>query len=186
MTTLEQLAERVARLEARNAITELASSYAIACDEHDIARIGSLFTDDARFDSPTGFMRAQGRAAIVDMFIAILKTRGPGYHWTHDNFVRFDEKNPDRATGLVLSHAETTPHGVVSLAAMKYDDEYRREEGVWRFASRCISFLYYVPATAYTEGLSRAGRVHVGGKTLPADYPENLPAWQAFDRQHLT
>jgi ketosteroid isomerase-like protein len=184
MVTLEQLAARVAQLEARNAITELVSSYAIACDEHDIARIESLFTADASFDSPSGFMRAKGRAAIVDMFIAILKTRGPGYHWTHDNFVRFEGQNADRASGLVLSHAETTPNGVVSLAAMKYDDTYRYEEGTWRFASRSISFLYYVPATGYTEGLSQAERVHVGGRKLPADYPESLAVWQAFDHQH--
>jgi len=184
MVTLEQLAARVAQLEARNAITELVSSYAIACDEHDIARIGSLFTTDASFDSPSGFMRAKGRSAIVDMFVAILKTRGPGYHWTHDNFVRFDDKNADCASGLVLSHAETTPNGVVSLAAMKYDDTYRYEDGAWRFASRTISFLYYVPATAYTDGLSNAERVHVGGRKLRADYPESLAAWQTFEREH--
>ena len=91
----------------------------------------------------------------------------------------------DRATGLVLSHAETTPNGVVSIAAMRYSDDYRREpDGQWRFAKRVIAFLYYVPATEYTQGLNHPDRVVMGGNRLKADYPEALPAWQAFIDDH--
>lgn len=185
MISLEDLAERVDRLESRNAISELVSSYAIACDEHDMPRLAGLFTETAMFDSPSGVMRAQGREAIAAMLVELFKIRGPGYHWTHDNFVRIDESNLDRATGLVLSHAETTPDGTVSLAAMKYNDVYHREDGIWRFASRTIQFLYYVPASAYSQGLNNAQRLHFGGQAHPADYPENLQAWQDFERQHM-
>jgi ketosteroid isomerase-like protein len=94
MTTLEELATRIERLEARDAINELASSYAIACDEHDIPRLSSLFTEDAVFDSPSGVMKAKGREAIIAMFVGLFKIRGPGYHWTHDKFVRINENDP--------------------------------------------------------------------------------------------
>ncbi|MEZ5649045.1 MAG: nuclear transport factor 2 family protein [Burkholderiaceae bacterium] len=184
MTTLEDLERRVLRLEARNAIGELASAYAVACDEHDIDRIASLFTEDAVFDAPSGFMDAHGRQAIVEMFDRVLAMRGPGYHWTHDHFIRFDQGSEDQASGLLLSHAETTPGGVMSLAAMKYDDVYRVEDGIWRFAKRTISFLYYVPVSEYGDVLNQTNRLKAGNERLPADYPESLATWQAFDARH--
>ena len=42
MSDIVELARRIDRLESRNAIQELVSSYAIACDEQDIARLREL------------------------------------------------------------------------------------------------------------------------------------------------
>ncbi|MBF9033539.1 DUF4440 domain-containing protein [Rhodobacterales bacterium HKCCE2091] len=180
------LETRIARLEAREEIGELVTRYAIACDEHDIPALTELFTADAVFDSPNGTMQAEGREAIIAMFCKVLAIRGPGYHWTHDRIVRFDRGSEDRASGLVLSHAETSPGGVHSLAAMKYDDEYRREGGQWRFAARTIRFLYYVPAADYDGALCRSDRVVVGDRRMEADYPEGLPAWRDFAARYVT
>ena len=184
MTELEQIQHRLDRLESKDAIRELATAYAIACDEHDMPRLTSLFTDDACFDAPNGSMVASGKQAIVTMFEDTFKIRGPAYHWTHDITVNVDPNNPDQATGLVLSHAETTPNGVVSIAAMRYEDQYRREQGEWLFAKRVIHFLYYVPAAEYTRGLTEENRVQIGGQRLAADYPERLPCWLSFIEQH--
>jgi hypothetical protein len=129
-------------------------------------------------------MIATGRNAIHDMFVRILGIRGPGYHWTHDVTVNIDPSDPDRATGVVHSHAETTPSGVMSIAAMRYHDSYRREAGIWRFASREISFLYYVPVSEYGANLTRPDRVVMGTERHTADYPEALEAWQAFEANH--
>ena len=118
------------------------------------------------------------------MFIRVFKLRGAGYHWTHDHFVRFDDARPDEATGLVLSHAETLPGPEVSLSAMRYEDAYRRVDGRWVFARRSISFLYYVPAREFPEVFKSPVRVVLGDKRVAADYPEPLPAWQAFEREH--
>ena len=186
MTNLKDLETRLARLEARSEISDLVTRYAIACDEHDIPHLESLFTKDACFDSPNGLMRATGRSEIIAMFCKVLAIRGPGYHWTHDHIIRFDQGAEDKASGLLLSHAETTPGGIQSLAAMKYGDEYRIEDGNWRFAKRTISFLYYVPASEYDGALTQANRVVAGDQRLPADYPESLPAWQAFDAKFVT
>ncbi len=181
MNNLADVLRRLDRLESKEAIRELASAYAIACDEHDMPRLTSLFTEDASFDAPSGAMVAAGKPAIVEMFERTFAIRGPSYHWTHDVTVHMDEEDPDKATGLVLSHAETSPDGVVSIAAMRYLDDYRREQGLWRFARREIHFLYYVPAAEYTTGLTRTDRVTIGGERLAADYPERLPAWVAFN-----
>lgn len=180
------LEARIARLEARAEISELASRYAIACDEHDIPHLESLFTENAVFDSPNGAMRAEGRTEVISMFRRVLATRGPGYHWTHDHIIRFDRGSETAASGLLLSHAETTPGGTQSLSAMKYDDEYLLEGGSWRFARRTISFLYYVPVAEYDGALNRPDRVVTGGRRMVADYPETLPAWIAFDAEHIS
>jgi uncharacterized protein (TIGR02246 family) len=177
------LRRRVERLEARAEIDELVSAYAVACDEHDMPRLTALFTQDARFTSGGGLMEAEGREAIAAMFVRMFAIRGPAYHWTHDHFVRFGA-DPDAATGLVLSHAETSPGGVGSLAAMRYEDSYRRVDGVWLFQERDIRFLYYVPLKEYPTVFENLNRVIVGDKRFPADYPESLPHWQAFAAKH--
>lgn len=184
MTDLASLERRIERLEARAEINELASAYAIACDEHDMPRLMSLFAPDATFDSPSKLLVANGIAEIEAMFIRMFKVRGPGYHWTHDHFVRFDAARPDTASGLVLSHAETCPNDEGSVAAMRYEDQYRRVDGRWVFARRVLNFLYYVPVEQYPQVFSGPLRITVNGNRMTADYPENLPAWQAFDREH--
>lgn len=182
MKELDDILKRLDVLESKDSIRKLVTSYAIACDEHDIPRLANLFSEDAVFASPNGAMISRGRESIRQMFSAILKTRGPGFHWTHDVQIDIDSNDCDRASGLVYSHAETTPNEVVSLAAMKYKDEYLREAGVWRFSSREINFFYYVPAGKYVEGLTRSDRVYINDAWHPADFPETLETWISFER----
>jgi ketosteroid isomerase-like protein len=184
MTELESLTRRVEQLEARVQIAELVSAYAIACDEHDIARLRTQFAEDAVMDSPSKLLEARGREQILAMFVRLFRIRGPGYHWTHDHFVHFDSTDPDQATGLVLSHAETCPDNEASLSGMRYDDVYRRIDGRWVFQKRTLKFLYYVPAKDYASALSGPTRVTMGGRSLPGDFPESTPAWQDFDRTY--
>lgn len=184
MTNTATLERRIERIESRFAIEELISAYCVACDEHDIPRLGALFTEDAVYESPSGVMRSAGREEIIEMFVRAFRVRGPGYHWTHDLFIRFDEDNPDAARGTVSSHAETSVNGVASLAAMKYDDEYRHLDGQWLFAHRSIRFLYYVPAENYLQALKKRKRLCFEGDWFEADYPENLAPWQEFERKY--
>jgi ketosteroid isomerase-like protein len=185
MSELEEMKKSIDRLESRFAISELVTAYAVACDEHDMPRLTGLFTADAVFDSPSGAMMAAGRDAIEAMFVDLFKVRGPAFHWTHDHTVQFDEDNPNFATGLVLSHAETCPAEVVSLAAMRYNDAYRRENGRWHFAHRTINFLYYVPVTEFAGVFKDRNRLSIRGQRMPADYPETLACWQDFHARHV-
>ncbi|MCB1362289.1 MAG: nuclear transport factor 2 family protein [Rhodobacter sp.] len=178
MTHALSLESRLARLEARNAITELSAHYAVACDMRDLDLLGSLFTEDAVLDTPNGSMRASGRAAIIAMFDGVLGIRGPGFHWTHDPVIRF--QSDTEATGTIFCHAETTPNGTQSLAALRYDDAYRLEEGAWRIARRVLHFFYYVPAADYAQALTRPDRVVVSEGRVAADYPESSDTWRAF------
>ncbi|RZJ22553.1 MAG: nuclear transport factor 2 family protein [Haliea sp.] len=175
---LQALLQRIDRLESRHQIAELVGNYARACDEHDIDTLCAIFTEDGVIDSPANLLAANGRQGIRETFGKRYKIRGPSYHWTHDHKVVFDEADPDHATGLVLGHAETCPDKIVSIAAMRYADDYRREGGVWRFSRRTLTFLYYVPVTDYPSVLATPLRLAVGGQRLPGDYPESLDSWK--------
>ena len=170
MSDTAALQRRIDRLESRFAIEELVSAYCEACDEHDIPRLTALFTEDAIYGSPSGVLRSTGRAEIAGeiagMFVRAFRVRGPGYHWTHDLVISIDEEDAD-------------------LAAMKYDDEYRRVDGQWLFSRRSIRFLYYVPAGKYLEALKTKKRLCFEGAWSDADYPEALPAWQEFERRYM-
>ena len=96
-----------------------------------------------------------------------------------------NEKDVDKAVGLVCSHAETTPGGVHSIASMKYFDEYRREAGEWRFSKRTINMLYYVPVKEYADSLTRLNRVFMGGDWHPADFPESRETYQDFNAKYV-
>ena len=180
MTDFALLEQRIDRLESRAAISELVAAYGKACDDHDMPLLMSLFTDDACMDTPSGLMQADGREAIREMFETVLATRGPSFHWSHDHVIEFDDAARDAARGLILSHAETSPAGTVSVAAMRYEDTYRREAGRWLFARRTLHFLYYVPVTEFANGLSSTKRLFVNGAPQAADYPESLESWRTF------
>lgn len=184
MSDLQSLTRRVEELESRVEIAELCSAYAIACDEHDLPRLASLFSPDAELDSPSKLLSAKGRDEIVAMYVRLFKIRGPGFHWTHDHFVRFDAADRHRASGVVLSHAETCPDDEGSMSAMRYEDDYVRLDGRWVFRKRVLKFLYYVPAKDYPQALRGPIRVTMGGRQLPGDIPESSPGWQAFEREH--
>ena len=184
-SALEQLKQRLDALESKDDIRALVTAYGVACDEHDLHRLVDLFTEDAEFTAPNGAMAALGRQAIEEMYINTFRIRGPSYHWTHDVVIDISPDNPDRATGLVLSHAETSPDGVVSIAAMRYADEYQRgSDRVWRFARREITFLYYTPVTEFSSVLNNLERVTMGGAKHPADFPERLDVWKEFSNNY--
>jgi len=125
---------------------------------------------------------ATGYDAVVAMFRGRFAVLGPSNHFTHDRLVDFDAADPDRANGLVLSHAEMQRQGRPMLAAIRYQDVYRRVDGRWKFAERGLSFMYYVPTTEYLDafgaGLDRRMRAYESPR--PADWPEHLPTWKRY------
>lgn len=171
---------RLDRLESRAEIGELCARYCVACDDQDLDDLRTLFTDDAVVCSRNGAMDAVGLDAVMAMFKAMFAIRGPSFHWSHDRFVDFDDRDPDRATGRVLAHAETTPNGKVSVAAIRYEDIYRRVAGRWRIARRRLTFLYYTPITDYAERFGQRDRVWAGDRWVQADYPEGLGPWSRW------
>jgi ketosteroid isomerase-like protein len=176
------LEARLRRLEDRIEIHDLIARYGLVMDNRDMAGMPALFTGDVVISSADGGMSANGREAAVEMYRRRIKGLGPSNHFTHDRIVTFDEGSPDVARGIVLSHSEMNLRGAAMLAAIRYADEYRREDGNWRFASRALSFLYFLRADEFAEAMGPgvAGRNRVYGDRRPADWPETLPTWKDF------
>ena len=125
-------------------------------------------------------MNAIGLENILEMYRGRFRVLGPSCHWTHDHFVTFDERGQDHATDLVLSHAEVWRNGQALLASMRYNDVYQRYGGQWKFASRELSFFYYVPVQDYAEALGSPLRQRAYGDHRNADYPETLASWTSW------
>jgi ketosteroid isomerase-like protein len=179
------LEERVARLEARAEIRELVARYCFTVDARDVAGIAECFTRDGAMRSLDGAMDASGREAVVHQFHGRFAVLGPSNHFTHDHLIEFDANDADRATGIVNSHAEVVRNGETLLASLRYHDEYRREEGRWRFHLRLLSFFYYTPPAEYATVLRGTLRNRAYAEPRPADFPEGLETWQRYHREHL-
>jgi ketosteroid isomerase-like protein len=178
------LVSRIERLEARAEIRELVARYCFAVDERDVDGIGDCFTRGGAFRSYDGKMDATGRAAVIEQFHGRFAVLGPSNHFTHDQVVTFDESDSGSAKGLVNAHAEVVRNGRPLLASLRYHDEYRREEGRWRFEVRTLAFFYYVEPQRYQEVMLGTLRNEAYPAPHPADFPEALSTWQRYYREH--
>ena len=177
--TNADLALRIDRLESESAIRALAARYCFAIDNHDLAAVRDLFTADARVLSRDGVMNAVGQDAIIRQYEDRFRVLGPSNHVSHDHWVRLDEA-VYHATGTLSSHAELWRNDQMMVTALRYEDVYRRENGVWRFSCRELSFLYYVPLAEYAHILGEEKRMRAYAEPAAADYPERLPSWHDY------
>lgn len=182
MATPAGLEHRIRRLEDRVEIGELIARYALVMDNRDLAAMPHLFTSDVVIRSQDGVMNVAGRDAAVAMFRERFKVLGPSNHFSHDRILFFDESDPDRATALVLSHAEMHRKGQPMLAAIRYHDTFRRDDGNWRFRERVLTFMYYVPTAQYLDALGNGlgSRNRAYDEPRAADWPESLPTWKDY------
>ena len=172
---------RLDRLEADRDIRALAARYCFSIDDHDLGAVGELFTDDARVWSRDGVMDAVGREAILRQYESRFSVLGPSNHISHDHWIRF-EPDPNIASGILSAHAELWRNDTMMVTALRYHDVYRRDEGVWRFQQRALSFLYYVPLADYPGILGQSDRMRAYERPAPADYPEQLAGWKDYRR----
>ena len=157
--------QRIRHIEDRLAIQDLAVRYCIAIDDSDYAGLLAMYTDKARMGE------IAGRQEVVGQLQAIRGTYGRTIHTPQGHTVRLVDD--DHATGIVLSHAELDIAGQTIHAAIRYYDDYEREDGAWRFANRALKFAYAVPVSELGESLT--GDLPVrwpGAEPAPAD--ENL------------
>lgn len=174
MSDSTSLEARIARIEDRQAIQELAVLYGYIMDERDNDGIHEIFCADATLRSQDGVFAASGIEEIVKTYGGRFAALGPTNHVTHGHVIRFDDSDPDTARGLLASHAEVSRDGVAMLVALRYKDTYRRVDGQWRFADRLMSYMYYLPVREYAEGMGDRNSVRVYGDQRPSDWPEVL------------
>ena len=181
----DDILKRLDRLESRNAIIEIIAKYCKACDDRDIPLLKSLFAEDAEVRSQDGMMAGVGRDDIMQMYRKRFEVLDITVHWTHDTIIAFDDTDPDRATGEVFCHAETHRNGATYVGSLRYDDQYRRVDGVWQISRRVLKFLYYVPVEEYSEALGSKLRMRAYGDQRPSDYPESFDCYNNWE-QHFS
>jgi SnoaL-like domain len=168
------LEDRIGRLEDRAAIQELGILYGFIMDERDEKGIREIFCEDATLRSEDGVFAANGLEEIVSTYMGRFAALGPTNHFSHGHVVRFDDSDPNRAIGLLASHAEVSRNGVAMQVALRYKDTYRKENGRWKFADRLMGYMYYLPFTELPEGLGDRNSVRAYGDHRPSDWPEVL------------
>jgi len=181
-TDTAALEQRIRRLEDRAEINELIARYGLAMDNRDMAAMPEIFAPGFVIKSADGVMNTEGAAAVIEMYRGRFQVLGPSNHFTHDRIITFDAHDPDRATGLVLAHAEMNRKGQAMIAAIRYEDVYLRIDGRWKFGERKLTFFYYVPASQYLDalgaGLAKRNRAY--DSPTAADWPESLVTWQQY------
>jgi uncharacterized protein (TIGR02246 family) len=166
----ESLEQRVRRLEDRFAINDLVVAYATLLDDAQWDALGQLFTEDGVFASPNS--TTTGRAAIVENFKVKHAPFAATWHDPHGIAVEFDDD--DHARGTVIGYAELGQPGVTITTAIRYQDDYRREDGAWRFAKRHVLSLYGMPSSVLAAGgLGVQDRKRWPGRPAgPAELPD--------------
>ncbi len=115
----------------RMAILDLCASYNYLFDTCAAEEWAATFTADGVFEGPAG--RAQGPEALAE-FCRNTNAQYPGgMHFT-DNHL-FEQDGDAVRHKCFLSMQVPSPEGTQTLL-LTYEDELRRVDGEWRFASR--------------------------------------------------
>lgn len=179
---MSELEDRVARLEAVMEIQQLVARYSFAVDDRNIEGIRALFTEDAVLRSVDRKLNDVGMDAIIEGFHNRFAVLGAGQHFMHDVQIDLIGDGRNEATGRVSGHAELARRDEMVLLGMRYEDVYRKTSQGWKFACRTAGFLYQVPADKYAGILASRLRNFATGQPSPADYPEALDSWIAYEK----
>jgi len=142
---LEELARRIQVLEDIEAIKKLKARYCAYCDNnYDADGLASLFTEDAIWDGGERLGRSAGREAIRSFFQGSPKRLPFAIHHVTNPFI---EVQGDTATGrwyLFQPCTRAAENRAVWLAA-RYEEEYVRVGGEWKFRHMRIFPAFYTP-----------------------------------------
>lgn len=173
----DELLARIRRIEDRIELSDLVARYGRLVDDRDVDGLRDLWTDDAVFDSVEGPVR--GRDTVVDYYVERMRMFGPSFHVPHSQTVDFD--GPDTATGIVTAHAELGMEDGAFWVALRYHDQYRREEGTWKFHQRQVRQLYAMPLRELADDLAAPARKRWPDTTpAVAELPESLDTWTTW------
>lgn len=157
--TLTDVSERLRELDDRHQLRDLTVRYCLAIDDSDWAGLLDMFTAEAQFGD------TRGRENVVELLRSIRSTYGRTIHTANGQTLRL--LDADHASAIVPSHAELDIQGQTVLCAMRYYDDYEREDGTWRFARRSVKFSYALPFTEMSGALT---------DPLPVRWPGTAPA----------
>ena len=126
-------------------------------------------------------MELRGRDAIHEYYTRRFQDYGMTFHYPHLHTIEIGEDATAR--GVVTGHAEMGLSGEGWITALRYTDQYRVEEGRWRFAERVLATWYYMRLADLPAGLGGELRKHYRGELRTAELPESLDTYKAWQSQ---
>lgn len=142
---MRDIEERLSELEAREAIRELKHEYCYCNDVRDWERLMELFTDDAVWDGGELYGVHRGRREIERFFRESVPRRLRfAVHMVTNPIIKV---SGDRATGTwYLLEPMTLADGNKAVwFQARYDEEYVREGGRWKFKLIKLSAIFLTP-----------------------------------------
>jgi hypothetical protein len=165
VNTLEQLQQRIAKLEAIEQIKQLKAKYLTACDQKQIEQIRSCFVEHS-VDIDYG---AVGRFSHRDELVALFYQVGNHdymveiHHGQNSQITIIDEDNAAAEWGLFYYLVNTQDNSLTQLGG-RYSDAYRRIDGQWLIAKSHFSVNSTV-ASQLTDGVAQV--MFAGNPQLP-------------------
>lgn len=140
----------ISRPDDEFAIARLNELFCHALDRGTAADFVALFTEDAVYSN--GHRISQGSAAIMAFAAGRRASPRTSRHFMSGLSINFDPNDELRATGISCCVAysaaiEPPVASVLPTLIADFEDIYRKENGVWRYAVRQITPIFTPPAT---------------------------------------
>ncbi len=146
---------KIQDLEDREAIRNLRFRYHECINSQELAQIPDLFTDDAVLDFDY-LGNARGRPELQKFFAKVEGLLSFVKQFMHNHAVRI---TGDTGTGYAYLEAKTISKGEAYFVAARYDDEYVRQNGEWKFKKMSLTPYFTVP---FQEGWAQEDRFKMG------------------------
>jgi hypothetical protein len=142
MTSIE---DRLQRLEDIEDIRALKYRYAELCDDgYQPEGLADLFMPDGVWDGGDDYGRYEGREAIAGYWRGCGENIPFAIHYILNHVVEPVEPGR-RATGRCSLFQPMTMEGKAYWAGVRYDEEYVKHDGAWRFATSRLTTLLLAP-----------------------------------------
>jgi hypothetical protein len=151
-STVEQLAERVRRLEATQEITVLRTEFHRSVNNREWSALGQLFTDDAHLDYGE-YGQAHGSAGIQEYYIELLPKLAEFKHASEislKNFMNGHQvrlQDETRASGVCFFEEKIRfdKENQAYSSVGQFTDKYVHQEGRWLFSTIKLKHFWVIP-----------------------------------------
>ena len=175
-TDMNELCERIDRLESLDQIRQLPAKYALSLDMRNFDALVNLFTDDYRVSK-----NESGRPALKRWYDSIMRNKVIGSaHGALSHIIDFESK--DLATGLVYSRNDLETQNVWMIEFMAYLDRYERRDGIWYFQRRTPLYWYQCDINNPPVGGENKVRWE-GQEWAEGSFHAAFPSWTEFWEQ---
>ena len=152
---LQALETKIQDLSDREAIRSLRFRYHECINGEELDAIPGLFTEDAELDFDY-LGKATGRAEIAKFFQQVESLLSFVKQFIHNHAV---DVQGDHGKGYAYLEAKTIAKGEAYVVAARYDDEYVKQNGQWKFKKMSLTPYFTVPLK---EGWAQEDRLKMG------------------------